>query len=280
MKRLIAVLGILLLAAALLPGTGAGEVVREEAEMPEAEDTVMRLPDKVLMTYYDNSLFAGDSLMHSFHNFVNKKRKDDPDYFRGITFRTADSFKFRYATYKNLEEKDGAHLKDGGEKTTLYKIAVKLQPSKVFILAGLNDKLTTDYRQDDGSLWTGMERACGYVEKVYALLEEASPGTRLYIISQLPVTKTIAKKRAGVQLRWDAVNEALAAKCEELGARYVEVAASLKGENGLLPADLSSDGEYHLNDKGNEIFARVLLDYAQAEYEAGNWVPEMDAAGE
>ena len=277
MKRLLAVLGALLLMAGLLPAGGAGEGV---PEMQETEDTVIRLPDEVLMTYYDGSLFAGDSLMHSFHNFVNKKRKDDPGYFSGITFRTADSFKFRFATYKNLEEKDGAHLKDGGEKTTLYKIAVKLQPSKVFILAGLNDKLTTDYKQKDGSIWTGMERATGYVEKVYALLGEAVPGAKLYIISQLPVTATIAKKRPGVQLRWDAVNEALAAKCEELGAYYVEVAAFLKDGRGLLPADLSSDGEDHLNDRGNTIFARVLLDYAQAEYEAGNWVPAKAEAGE
>jgi len=36
---------------------------------------------------------------------------------------------------------------------------------------------------------------------------------------------------------------------------------------------LSSDGEYHLNEKGNEIVVRNLLDYVQGLADAGLWAP-------
>ena len=32
-------------------------------------------------------------------------------------------------------------------------------------------------------------------------------------------------------------------------------------------------GSLHLNDAGYAVFARELLDFAQAEYEAGRWTP-------
>ena len=72
----------------------------------------------------------------------------------------------------------------------------------------------------------------------------------------------------------DLVNETVRLECEALGIRYVDLAAGLKGEDGLLPAAYCGDGLVHLNDDGYEIFARELLDFAQAEYEAGNWIPE------
>ena len=53
----------------------------------------------------------------------------------------------------------------------------------------------------------------------------------------------------------------------------MDLAAGLKDEDGFLPASLSSDGQYHLNKDGNDILARELLDFAQAEYEAGRWIP-------
>lgn len=271
MKRWIAILAILLLTAVLLPEAGFGE---DSPDFQEAEDSVLRLPDEVLMTYYDNTIFAGDSQIALFRNFVQQKRKENPDYFAGVIFKGANSFKLRYATYKKLEEADGAHLTEGGQKATLYAIVKKLQPAKVFLLAGLNDAFTTDYTKSrNGRDITGYDRAAEYVEKIVAAVAEACPETKVYFISQIPVTKTVAKKRSGIQERWDLVNETMKAKCEETGAGFIDAASVLKGEDGLLPADLSRDGEYHLNDEGNEILVQILLDFAQAEYEAGNWTP-------
>ena len=56
----------------------------------------------------------------------------------------------------------------------------------------------------------------------------------------------------------------------------MDLAYGLKDENGLLPARYCADGLCHLNDAGYEIFAQELLDFAQAEYEARNWIPAQN----
>lgn len=273
MKRLAALLLMLWTAAGWVCG-GTGEMA---GTLQGAEEVIMRLPDAALMSYYDDALFVGDSLMHSFHNYVNKIRKTDPGYFGEASFRDADSYKLRFATYKTIPpgEMQYAHIRDQGNKVSLYSVVKKDQPGKLILLAGLNDAFTTDYRQKEG-LWTGMERAAGYVEKIAGIMEEASPQTEVCMISQLPVTASAVQnklKGPALQERWDLVNERVYEKCMELGVRFIDAAAALKGEDGMLPPALSSDGTFHLNDAGNEILARVLLDFAQAEYEAGNWVP-------
>ena len=281
MRRKTALFLLMILAAGMLWGTGIAE---DAPDFREAEDTAMRLPDETLMTYYTDTVFAGDSQVAKFRNFVKVKRKDDPDYFAGVDFRAANSYKFRYVTYKKLEESEGAHLTDGGSKVTLYTIAKKVQPKRLFLLAGLNDAFTTDYTQKrHGKDETGYDRAARYVREMTELIRSVSPDTQIYIISQMPVTKDFVQgshKGKDAQERFDLVNETVRQECEALGIRYVDLATGLKGENGLLPPAYCSDGLVHLNDEGYEIFARELLDFAQAEYEAGNWVPAAAEAGE
>ena len=281
MRRKAALVLLMILAAGMLWGTGIAE---DAPEFLDAEDTAMRLPDEILMTYYTDTVFAGDSQVAKFRNFVKVKRKDDPDYFAGVDFRAANSYKFRYVTYKKLEESEGAHLTDGGSKVTLYTIAKKVQPKRLFLLAGLNDAFTTDYTQKrHGKDETGYDRAARYVREMTELIRSVSPDTQIYIISQMPVTKDFVQgshKGKDAQERFDLVNETVRQECEALGIRYVDLATGLKGENGLLPSAYCGDGLVHLNDEGYEIFARELLDFAQAEYEAGNWVPAAAEAGE
>ena len=281
MRRKTALLLLIILAAGMICGTGTAA---DAADFGEAEDTAMRLPDETLMTFYTDTVFAGDSQVAKFRNFVKVKRKDDPDYFAGVDFRAANSYKFRYVTYKKLEESEGAHLTDGGSKVTLYTIAKKVQPKRLFLLAGLNDAFTTDYTQKrHGKDETGYDRAARYVREMTELVRSVSPDTQIYIISQMPVTKDFVQgshKGKDAQERFDLVNETVRQECEALGIRYVDLATGLKDENGLLSLAYCGDGLVHLNDEGYEIFARELLDFAQAEYEAGNWVPAAAEAGE
>ena len=276
MKRLTALLLMLILAAGCC-GAGTAEGADTGAE---PEETVMRLPDSVLMTFYDGSMFVGDSQIAKFRNFVKVKRKADPDYFTGIDFRAENSYKFRFVAYKTIPsgEMKFAHLIDEGKKVTLYTLAGKVKPKRIFVLAGINDALTTDYKNENG-----VERAVRYVRGMAELVREASPETEIFVISQMPVTKSFAQGSNNYKKcrdRFDAVNEAVRAECETLGIRYVDLASGLKDGNGLLPGKYCADGLVHLNDAGYEVFARELLDFAQAEYEAGRWAPDRTADGE
>ena len=69
MKRLTAFLLVLIAAAGLLCGAAfAGSDDTTEGDAAE------RLPDEVLMTYFDNTVFAGDSQVAKFRNFVIQNR--------------------------------------------------------------------------------------------------------------------------------------------------------------------------------------------------------------
>ena len=277
MKKQTVVLLLTVLVLGILCGTGT-------AETPETESTASRLSDEVLMTYYNNTIFAGDSQIAKFRYYVKVKRTEIPDYFAGIDFRTVNNYKFRYATYRNLREPTGAHLSDGGLDQTLYYIVKKVQPEKLFVLAGLNDAFTTDYTMAmQGVEETGYDRAARYVREMTALVREASPDTEIHIISQMPVTSEFTQgthKGKEVQDRFDLVNETIRQECETLGIRYADLASGLKGEDGMLPLQYCGDKMVHLNDEGYAVFARELLDYAQAEYENGNWTPAAAETGD
>ena len=276
MKKWIAVLCILLAAAALLPGAGFGEGA---PAVPEAEDVTLRLPDEVLMTWFDNTMFVGDSQLAKFRNYVKKQWKEKDWFFSNVDFRVENSYKFRFVAYRTIPsgEMKYAHLHDAGQKVTLFTIAGKVRPARIFILAGINDALTTDYKNENG-----VERAMRYVRGGTELIREASPETEIYFITQMPVTKSFVQGSNGskaVTERWNAINEAIQAESGELGITLVDLAYGLKDENGLLPTAYCADGLCHLNDAGYEIFAQELLDFVQAEYEAGRWVPAGFGSG-
>lgn len=246
MKRFFA----MLLCAVLLAGTAYAE----------------RLPDEQLVTYYNHSIFVGDSLPRMFRNYVvNTVQKEHPDYFKETKFYTAYSYQL-YTASLEKPSSSRVNLTYKGYDTTMCRLMEKLKPEKLFILAGLNDKIG-EYP----------DRGMRYVEKIMELMKEYAPDTQVYFFSLTPVTAAVNKKRPHLQEKWDAYNELLEQKCQEVGAIYIDIATNLKGENGFMKKGISHDGEYHLNDKGNAIWLQTLLDFAQSEYDALRWVP-MDFA--
>ena len=277
MKKQIVTILLTILILGMLCGAGT-------AEMNAKENAAARLSDEVLMTYYNNTIFAGDSQVAKFRYFVKTRRADHPDYFAGIDFRTVNNYKFRYATYRTLREPTGAHLSDDGMDETLCNIVGKVQPERLFVLAGLNDAFTTDYTMAMQEVdETGYDRAARYVREMTELVREASPETQVYIVSQMPVTPEFVQgtnKGKTVQDRFDLVNETIRKECETLGIRYVDLASGMKGEDGMLLPQYCGNEGIHLNSEGYEVFARELLDYAQAEYENGNWIPAAGTGDE
>ena len=255
MKKIIVMLMLLCLTAGIMPSAAA-------------ETPAERLPDTVLMSFYGDAVFAGDSLVRMFRNFIKERQKEDPEYFSGIRFYSSYSYQLRLAAKEKPWSGDKANLQYKGQDDTLCRIVKREAPERLFILAGLNDNFTQNVDGEDG-----MDRGMRYVGKIMELMAAYSPETKVYFFSLTPVTKEVEKKRH-IRDKWDEYNALLEARCEELGAGYIELASSLKDEEGLLPKTLTADGEYHLNDRGNEIWTQVLLDYAQSQYETGAWTPD------
>jgi lysophospholipase L1-like esterase len=268
---------IVILLAMLLSAGILGAACAEA--LPAAEQTADWLSNDVLMTFFDHSMFVGDSQMAKFRDYVKRKWSENPDFFSNVDFRAENSYLFRFVGYKFIPsaEKHYIHLTDGGEDTTLYEIVKKKLPQKIFVLAGLNDALTTDYTMEvQGRDETGYDRAARYVREMTELVREVSPETEIYVISQMPVAREF---KQGIndcyacRDRFDLVNTTVQAECEKLGIRYLDLATGLKDKEGLMPEEYCESGWLHLNDAGYAVFARELLDFAQAEYEAGRWTP-------
>ncbi len=217
-----------------------------------------RLPDEVLYTYYDNSLFVGDSLMVGFRLYVRGEQAKRPAYFAGVKFYAVDSYLLHSASTENVSGA-GPELRFNGNNVTLAWLMRREQPRRVFILAGLNDDIHNH-----------TDRADRYIDRIMALRDKYAPGAEICFFTLLPVTQRVGPDR---QRRQDAYNAWLAGKCAAVGAVCVDIAAGLKGTDGFLPKDFCRDGKFHLSRQGNAVWAQELLDFAQSRYEASLWDP-------
>lgn len=242
MKRLLIILLCLLLAAP----AACGE----------------RLPDEQLITYYDQAFFVGDSLCEMLRYYVNGVvRREHPDYFRDVKFFTAHGYKLETAALRRPSYTETNLMYKGGA-ITVCGLAEKLQPEKMFILVGMNDRIGDHI--DQGVAW---------IDTIIAMVQEVSPDTTLHFFSLTPIAAQVEKKALGRQEKWDAYNAALKEKCADAGVHFIDIATGLKGEDGLLAPALASEDGYHVNNDGNAIWVQTLLDFAQSQYELGLWAP-------
>ena len=249
--------GRLLTAAACLLALAGPAVI------PAAGEESARLPDEVLMQYYDNTLFVGDSVMRLFGNYVKDRRTDNPAFFPGIKFYSAYNYQMVNMTRENIAGGDAVELTYKGSRATLREIMQKENRDKVFIMIGLNDRI-----------YAHLDRAERYIDRLTGLRDKYAPGVRIGFFSLTPVTRNVGEKNRDLI---SAYNTWLEEKCAATGALYIDVASRIRDGEGWLPGSLSRDHEYHLNDEGNALWAEAMLDFAQAQYEAGLWAPEENA---
>ncbi|MBQ8149693.1 MAG: SGNH/GDSL hydrolase family protein [Clostridia bacterium] len=215
-----------------------------------------------LMSYYDDGIFVGDSIIRMLKNYVGFRQQEDATFFANTGFYASYSYTLEAAATDGPAPNE-VNLLFRGKETPLSRLVEKLQPGKLFLLAGLNDRIG-EYP----------EAGMAYVEAIVALVRQYAPDTQIHFLSLLPVTAHAESERPQLQKMWDAYNELLRLKCEELGVVYIDVATPLKNDSGYLSIPLSHDYKYHLNDDGNAILVRTLLDFARSRYEAGLWQPE------
>ena len=248
-RRMMRLLCVLLCLCTLWPAVYA---CGEEAD---------RLPDRVLMSFYDQSLIVGDSQMRNLGNYMRRKRSKDPEFFPGVKCYGEYSLQMRRLARKDPDsDPDAIQLTYKGRAATLTGIARAENPRNVFILIGLNDRI-----------YLHVDRADGYIDRIVALRDECFAETRLYFIALTPVT---AKWKQSTRDAIAAYNEWLKEKCGQIGVEYMDMNAGLVDENGCLRREITTDNESHLNADGFDIFVQNLLDYAQAQYEEGLWNPD------
>ncbi len=226
-----------------------------------------RLPDEVLLTYYDDSIFFGDSITQGFRRYVSNRQQTDPGFMSGVEIVCTASISLYEGSRRGLQTN---RFRYRGQDRTLYQITQQIRPQKVFILLGLNDPVGIQ-----------IEKAMGWIRDIMRGMDELCPGVEVYFFSMTPVTPGYCsqKNRPRYQEQVDEYNARLIMVCTDMGAHYVDIATPLKDENGYLAYDYSSDKICHLSDEGAAVWVQALCDYAQEQYDLGLWVPGQNNAG-
>ncbi len=221
-----------------------------------------RLDDGTLLSFYEDSVFFGDSRLQAFSRYRRYVRETDKTFLETVTPIAAASICL-YAASVGRTTGD-LTFTYRGSTATMFAIADKIQPRKVFVMLGLNDLVA--YKPEKGAKW---------VSTIIKKMKKTVPETAVYFFSETPITKECdgKPKTKKYQSKLDIYNAKLKTACEENGAYYIEIAEALKGEDGFLRPDYSSDGFSHLNDDGVLVWLQCMKDYAQEQYDLGLWDP-------
>lgn len=244
MKHFIRLIAIFLLLAFVLPAAAE------------------RLDDNLLLSYYDDGVFFGDSRMESFNRYVKGIQQTDETFLAKTKIVSAGSISL-YAASRTYPSGDFLFYYHG-RQLTMYGIAERVAPKKIFIMLGLNDPVGAK-----------LDKALSWVEIIIQKMKEGVPDAVVYFLSETPVTEIFdeEKEREGYQDSLDIYNGMLKETCEANGARYIDIAHALKGEDNFLKLDYSNDRVCHLSDEGNAALIEALKDYAQEQYDLGLWAP-------
>lgn len=221
-----------------------------------------KLDDKVLLSYFDDSVIFGDSRMESFKRFVDGIRQTDESFLDKTKIVPAGSISL-YAASRTYPSGDFLFYYHG-RQLTMYGIADRIQPRKVFVMLGLNDPVAVK-----------IDKALSWVEDIIHKMNETVPDAEVCFISETPVTENFdsEKKVEGYQVSLDEYNKRLKETCEKNGAHFVDIAHALKGEDNFLKLDYSNDKVCHLSEEGNAALLQALKDYVQEQYDLGLWSP-------
>ena len=240
------------LAAALLSLTacGSGDSANTSTIASitnEASVTASTVNGEVPYTFFDDTVFVGDSVSLKLNLYVSAQRKTDSTFMGTAQFLTPGS----YGTGNELKElgsENSVHPSYNGTEMYLADAIEAMGAKKVFIMLGMNDIAVY-----------GNDGAVKNMETVLAQIKEKNPDTAIYVQSMTPIVGT-AQTVSLTNENLDIYNAGLKAMCEQNGYTYLDVASVMKDDEGNLKREYCSDPDnmgVHFTDEG----CKVWIDY-------------------
>lgn len=203
-------------------------------EPAEPEPLPCPLPETepVEDSYFDDAAFLGDSRTEGLFLYSGLKT--------GFQYTAVGATVESVFTKKTFET-------EGGEKVPLLDAMAGQDCGKIYIMLGINELG-----------WSKTKTYHDQYAKLIDRLREDHPEAKLVLQSIPPVSaKQEAKKSYVNNARIAEYNGVIKALAEEKQCYFLDVAACLTGEDGLLPKDLNFDG-IHLNPAGCKIWLNYL----------------------
>jgi predicted alpha-1,2-mannosidase len=119
------------------------------------------------------------------------------------------------------------------------------KPKKVFIMIGTNDL----------AYGKSVDHVSENHKEIINRIREASPATKIYMQSVLPVDDAIHVTRPNASML--EINKRLKAYCEEVGITYIDLVPAFSDEKGKLKKIYSIDG-LHLNGAGYKKWVEMI----------------------
>jgi lysophospholipase L1-like esterase len=172
--------------------------------------------------YFQNAVFIGDSITQGIKQYK---------IYKSPQILTANNFSVNHTS-----------ITVNGTTVLASDAAAALKPKKVFVLMGVND-----------IIWmTSTKTFTNYYSKLIDQLKTKCPDATIYVQSVFPVTSTEEARQPKLDnSNIDSFNKALQQMCTTENVKYLDVASVLKGSDGRLSVDDSTDG---INIKPSEYY--------------------------
>ncbi|GAB6008996.1 GDSL-type esterase/lipase family protein [Dysgonomonas reticulitermitis] len=131
---------------------------------------------------------------------------------------------------------------------------IKAKPSKLFILAGINDI----------SLGRSNDKILNGIRSIIYQVKEGSPGTAIYVQSLLPINKDVCqyKRMMNKEKQIEKLNKEIIKFCKSENITFINLYPHFLSEKRKMDAKYTSDG-LHLNEAGYAVWTDQIRKYVE-----------------
>ncbi len=195
-------------------------------------------------SFFDHSVFVGDSLTNQLGAYVGRVRNLEPDYMGTARFGGVGFYGICNAL-KPVEGDNPHHVYKGETMNTADYIATRNAESTVdcvYVMMGMND-LNVYHTIDDV--------IADYRQYIGTILDK-NPDVEIVVMTMTPVAQVFLDNGSGKlnPAYMDEFNCKIEQMCEEDGFGFINTNATLRDDAGMLPTEFASADGFHLTDEG------------------------------
>ncbi|MBR0357084.1 MAG: SGNH/GDSL hydrolase family protein, partial [Clostridia bacterium] len=192
--------------------------------------------------------FVGDSITKTFGNYVQSLRKGDESILGTAQF--VGTISMSASTASKDQVAGDINFRYRGRSMALTDALTAMEAKKAFVMLGVNDI--------GGRRWEKVEESFA---RIIDNIHEKCPGVEVILFGILPVSRSYCREHKLNIERWNSFNPILEGICREHGAEFISFADQVMTAEGYLDNALS-DGQFHLNQAGEDLWIRFLRRYA------------------
>jgi hypothetical protein len=242
----------------------ASEAPSEEISEEVSIDVELKIPTTITAdsvdSFFNDSIFVGNSIMLKYQRFVNKYRASSvPDFLGTSEFFCGGSFGVYHNNHTPATSNGAVNPTYKEKKYSVQDMVGVANPKRVLInLAGLNDMGIYS------SASICAEETAKEMIKIIKDIKEKYPNVEVVVLSTTYMIKSWNSMPKLNNENLSIMNNLVLDYCNSNGVDYVDI-SSLLNENGCLADKYCSDpdsGGCHLNDSGCLVWTGLLRNYA------------------